>query len=46
VILVGDILRWVLPKVGKFQKNVRYGSGACAAQRIFPQRRRGAEALV
>jgi hypothetical protein len=28
VILAGDILRWVIPKVGKFPKNVRYGLGA------------------
>jgi hypothetical protein len=28
VILAGDILRWVIPKVGKFPKNVRFGLGA------------------
>ena len=28
VILAGDVLRWVIPKVGKFPKNVRYGFGA------------------
>ncbi len=28
VILAGDILRWLIPKVGKFPKNVRYGLGA------------------
>jgi hypothetical protein len=26
--LAGDILRWVIPKVGKFPKIVRYGLGA------------------
>ncbi len=26
--LAGDILRWVIPKVGKFPKNVRYGISA------------------
>jgi hypothetical protein len=24
----GDILRWVIPKAGKFPKNVRFGLGA------------------
>ena len=28
MILAGDILRWVIPKVGKFPKNVRFGLGA------------------
>ena len=28
VILAGDILRWVIPKVGKFPKTVRFGLGA------------------
>lgn len=28
VILAGDILRWVIPKVGKLPKNVRFGLGA------------------
>jgi hypothetical protein len=27
VILAGDILRWVIPKVGEFPKHVRYGLG-------------------
>ena len=28
VILASDILRWLIPKVGKFPKNVRFGLGA------------------
>ena len=28
VILASDILRWVIPKVGKFPKTVRFGLGA------------------
>ena len=28
MILAGDILRWVIPKVGKFPKTVRFGLGA------------------
>ncbi len=28
VILASDIVRWIIPKVGKFPKNVRYGLGA------------------
>ena len=28
VILAGDILRWVIPKVGKFPKTVRFGLDA------------------
>ncbi len=28
VILAADILRWVLPKVGAFPRNLRYGLGS------------------
>ena len=28
VILAGDILRWLIPKVGRFPKSVRYGLGS------------------
>jgi len=27
VILASDMLRWLIPKVGKFPKNVRFGPG-------------------
>ena len=28
MILAGDIVRWIVPKVGKFPRNVRFGLGA------------------
>jgi hypothetical protein len=28
VLLAGDTLRWLIPKVGAFPRNVRYGLGA------------------
>jgi hypothetical protein len=28
VVLAGDVLRWAIPKVGTFPRNIRYGLGS------------------